>query len=211
LFIELAEILICPACRLEGEEDSLSGLVAVVKELHDRRVMEGWLGCPACKTRYPVVDGAVRFGLTLSPISLEGSELGFRAAALLAVHERPGYVLVGQGLDSIAGELAGFAAGSEVVVLAAGGAAETGAVNRLIGVADDGLPFRPGSVSGAALLDATQDSLGEAARVLQPAGRLVVLRPKRMHVAGEVDAMLRAAGFEPFAVEAEAVVAIRSP
>lgn len=208
MFIELAEILICPACRSGGEE-SLSGLVAVVDELHDRRVLRGWLGCPACRARYSIREGAVRFGSALPSPFLEGPELGFQAAALLALDERPGYVLTGQGLESIGGELAGFAAGAEVVALSAG-TAPPGVVSPLIGVVDAGLPFRPGTLNGAVLLNAGPDSLGEAARILQPEGRLVVFQPSRMNAAGEVEATLRASGLEPLAVEAEAVVAIRS-
>ncbi len=207
MFIELAEILICPACR-SGSEDSLSGLVAVVDDLRDRRVMEGWLGCPACRARYSIRDGVVRFGPASASPFLEDPELGLRAAALLALHERPGYVLTGQGLESIGGELAGFAAEAEVVALSTG-AAHPGVVSRLIGVVDDGLPFRPGTVTGAALLDAGPGSLDEAARVLRPAGRLVVFQPSRLSATGQVEAALRAAGLEPLAVEAEAVVAVR--
>lgn len=55
MFLELSEILVCPRCRPE------QGLIVMVDELDDRRVVAGDLGCPRCEARYPVRRGLVLF------------------------------------------------------------------------------------------------------------------------------------------------------
>lgn len=53
MFLELSEILVCPRCRPR------QGLIVMVDELEDRRVVAGDLGCPRCEARYPVRRGLV--------------------------------------------------------------------------------------------------------------------------------------------------------
>ena len=55
MFLELSEILVCPRCRPR------QGLIVMVDELDDRRVVAGDLGCPRCEARYPVRRGLVLF------------------------------------------------------------------------------------------------------------------------------------------------------
>ena len=47
----LTDRLTCPRCGPEF------GLVLLADRLEDRRVLEGALGCPNCRDRYPVRDG----------------------------------------------------------------------------------------------------------------------------------------------------------
>ena len=209
MFIELAEILICPACRAATTEGEAATLIAIVDELHDRRMSAGWLGCSACRTRYRVAGGAVRFGPARRAASLTETGLGLAAAAMLALHERSGYVVTGEGLEAVAAELAGFGAAVEPVVLSAVATGRRLPLSRLIGVSDDALPLRAGSVTGVVLVGAGAEQTREAARVLQPAGRLVVLRPDRNGAATAAERELRAAGFQPIATETSAIVAVR--
>lgn len=56
MFIELTEILRCPA---DHEE---SYVVCVPIEMDGRRVIRGGIGCPMCHAEYRIVDGVVYFG-----------------------------------------------------------------------------------------------------------------------------------------------------
>lgn len=56
MFIELTEILRCPADHPE------SYVVCVPVEMDGRRVVRGGIGCPVCRAEYPIVGGEVFFG-----------------------------------------------------------------------------------------------------------------------------------------------------
>lgn len=53
--LELSEVFVCPDCR------PARGLVVLVEEMDERKVLAGSLGCPECDLRVPVRDGVVRF------------------------------------------------------------------------------------------------------------------------------------------------------
>lgn len=55
MLLDLSEVFVCPVCR------PTQGLVVLVDEIRDRRVLRGHLGCPACDARYPVERGTLRF------------------------------------------------------------------------------------------------------------------------------------------------------
>ncbi len=192
MFIELTEILVCPACRAEGAEEYAQGLVAVVQGRSERRVVEGWLGCPLCEARYPIRGGVVHFSddePEAAPSAIE-AERALQAAALLEAHEAAGYLVLGRGFDAIAEPLSRLAPGCEVVAVGCLGVVpapgETSRrVSRLQGTVDEALPFRSGSVAGIALLGPDRSGLMEALRVLRPAGRLVAFGPERLPPAGE--------------------------
>ena len=233
MFIELTEILVCPACRAEGAEEHVQGLVAVVQGRNERRVVEGWLGCPQCEARYPIRGGAVHFlddepeaapeavleaAPEAAPSEIE-AERALQAAALLGAHEAAGYLVLGRGLDAIAEALSRLAPGCEVVAVGCLGVAPAPGemslrISRLQGTVDEALPFRSGSVAGIALLAPDRSVLMEALRVLQPAGRLVAFGPERHPPAGESRAGLAAIegieGLEVVAREEHVLVAVRS-
>jgi uncharacterized protein YbaR (Trm112 family) len=229
LFIELAEVLVCPVCRSQHDEGMLQGLVAVVGELRDRKVIGGWLGCPACEARYPIQDGAVCFALappeardrsgggpstTESPRGSSGpqAETALLVAALLSLQEVAGYVLLGQGLGTMAEELSRLAPASEIVALR--GREEgpvsppSAGVTHLSDTPEGSLPLRAASIAAAAILGAREDVIAEAARVLKPAGCLAVLgsSPAREEA---VLSLLRSAGLDPIVVDPQAIVARR--
>ncbi len=203
--------------------------MAVVGELHDRKVIGGWLGCPACEARYPIQDGAVCFALaspeardrsgggpstTKTPpgSSAPQAETALLIAALLSLHEAAGYVLLGHGLGTMAEELSRLAPASEIVALRG---PEEGSVSppfagvtRLSDTLEGSLPLRTASITAAAILGAREDVIAEAARVLRPAGRLAVLGSGTAEEEA-VLSLLRSAGLDLIVVDPRAIVARR--
>jgi uncharacterized protein YbaR (Trm112 family) len=98
------------------------GLILLADELEERRVVEGVLGCPNCRERYPVERG---FGdLRRSPRAEEDSaeppgdddpEGALRLAALLGVREGPGLLLLSGSSVRFAERLAAMIENIEVV------------------------------------------------------------------------------------------------
>ena len=221
MFIELTEILVCPACRTEGADEYAQGLVAVVQSRSERRVVEGWLGCPQCEARYPIRGGLVHFSdeePEAAPSAIE-TERALQAAALLGAHEAAGYLVLGRGLDAIAEPLSRLAPGCEVVAVGClgvvpGPGGTSRRVSRLQGTVEEALPFRSGSISGIALREPDRSVLMEALRVLRPAGRLVVFGPERLPPAGDSRSGLAAVegieGLEVVAKEEHVLVAVRT-
>ena len=56
MHIELAQVLRCPVAHEE------TYLVLATGAMKDRCIVYGTLGCPACQSEYPVVDGVAMFG-----------------------------------------------------------------------------------------------------------------------------------------------------
>lgn len=220
MFLELSEILVCPACR------PAQGLVVLVDEIRERRVRRGRLGCPECGLRVPIRDGEVRFdraggdeggvGEGDRPVAsdrpdtsldrarlfreVDREERATRLAALLGLQEVEGYVLLGPGLAPLAPALPG----PEGVELLALGPreSEAGAVTWIRGVSPGALPVFSGRIRAVALLGPGPEALKEAARSLAEGGRLVVVEPE------DPDA-LSGLPVEVVAAEEEAAVAVR--
>ncbi len=219
MHLELVEILACPRC---GPPQVL---VAVVHEAEGHRVRQGFLGCPACDSRFPVGSGTVRLrwdaddplaaqALTASEdraISAAPPGTAVLIAALLGFERGRGTVLIGPALSGAADEVASLAEGWEVIALQTPASADDGRIppatraTRLIVEPGDRLPLLPGRLQAAALAgELTAVRVAEATRVLVPAGRLVVLAP-----AGGETAILEAAGFAVRASDDRAILATR--
>lgn len=137
MFLELAEALDCPSCR------SSVGLVAFATETQDRRVIQGWLGCPLCELEFPIDGGSIDFSGIAGPavatevesdgkVSFESGECipptvplqwaespsdqVVRLAAMLGLGDRDGMVLLlGPSLSSSAVQLTKLAERIEVL------------------------------------------------------------------------------------------------
>jgi uncharacterized protein YbaR (Trm112 family) len=174
----LTERLICPRCGPPF------GLILLAQRVEDRRVLEGSLGCPNCRDRFPVVEG---FGdlrppprddlppVSQQPVEPDKSET-LRLAALLGVTTGPARVAL---LGPVAAHAHGLAALiSELEVIAVGSALlagpEVARVSRM--AATDPLPFQTRALQGVGL-SGQRDArlLVEAARVLAPGARIVIL------------------------------------
>ncbi|MFQ5690604.1 MAG: hypothetical protein ACE5HQ_10065 [Gemmatimonadota bacterium] len=219
MFIELTELLTCPKCG------PAQGLVAVVAEMKERRVLEGYLGCPMCEARYPITGGEVDLrGSDEAAVPDEAARpadaAGLRApdpsdprfavtvAALLDLAECPaGCLLVDEDLAFLATDLLrlGGAKRFEVLALASAPEGERSGVTSLRAGTRSGLPVRSRSLRGVALHGSGRSRLEEAVRVLAPGGRLVVLAP----AAGLVEA-LEAQPVRTLVVEERALVAVRT-
>ena len=112
----LTDRLACPRCGAGF------GLILRADKLVDRRVIEGGLGCPNCRDRFPIVDGFAdlrpppRGDLPAAPArgAVEPAETD-ALAALLGVTEGPGNIGVVGALSAHAGGLADRIQGVEIV------------------------------------------------------------------------------------------------
>lgn len=201
----LTDILTCPRCG------PAHGLILLAHDLRDRRVHEGWLGCPNCRARWVVSKGRGEFR---APLGEEAPAVvvedpaeaadAIRVAALLGVTEGPAMVLVIGPQARLAGEIAALVEGLEVVAVGMPDEVEAPGVSRMDIAA--ALPFYTGKVRAVWLGGAAADALlEEGARVLAPLGRLV-LEPRP----ADADARIEAAGLTVIARSGETVVAGRT-
>ncbi|MDZ7780866.1 MAG: hypothetical protein U5R14_13175 [Gemmatimonadota bacterium] len=207
----LTDRLSCPRCGPEF------GLILLADRLEDRRVLHGTLGCPNCRDAFPVRDG---FGDLRAPPRREMPEglAGMpggegeadtdadKVIALLGVTQGPGTLALVGAPSRHARALADRV--DDVHVLAIDPDQkmwpESNGVSRLM--ATPGLPVYSLSLRGIAI-DGRLGSelLAEAARVVVPKGRVVVV-----HAGAETAKALESHGLEVLATEAGTVVAARS-
>jgi hypothetical protein len=185
MHLVLTDTLTCSFC---GPEE---GLIVLAERMENRRVLEGALGCPACRRQFPIRAGAAdlrRETVTGRRGGAENAEPDWahptatgptidpmRLAALLALADGDGYtLLIGVQAECAAG-LATFLPGREFITAAPLAGEEREGVNQLL--VDAVLPLRTGSVSGVLLsADTPSALLQEALRVLAVGGRLVAAR-----------------------------------
>lgn len=173
MFIELVDTLRCP----RDHEDTW--LVAAVEVLHGRHIARGSLGCPVCKTQYPVVNGAVDFTGALKELASEAGMLVavfsaeeiFRLRALLDLGEPGGVVLLTGSAAPLVAALEASVQVSWLVANPTGISAQPGVSTVWIG---DRVPVSPGSLRGAVVGDLVSDGLlASVVLALRPRGRLV--------------------------------------
>lgn len=178
----LTDHLACPRCG------PAHGLILLAREVEDRRVLEGELGCSNCRDRFTVRRGMADLrppprspmgpaeGLPDHPPDLERIE-GLRAA--LGIGDGPGTSLLLGGAARLAPALARACPEIEFVAADArtAGWPEGKGVSRIL--AGAALPFFSSRIRGVTVgPDAVEGTgLAEPARVLAPGHRLVVLDP----------------------------------
>lgn len=209
MHILLTDVLTCPRCGPEF------GLVVLADRLEARRVVDGHLGCPNCRSQYPVRERVadLRIGGSSSPESAESvavsDEAAVRLAALMGLAGASGMALIaGPGAAHAA---AVSALVPELEVIAVSDSADSAdsiegeaGVSRVLAAAER-LPFR-GGLRAAALTGGADDArLREGLRVLAPGARLVV-DPAPADAAER----LRALGAEVLLAD-EGVVVARAP
>ena len=207
----LTDRLTCPRCG------PAFGLVLLASGLSDRVVSTGRLGCPNCRDAFPIEGGfadlrepprgALPSGLAGAPATTPGErEQAERLVALIGIVGGPGTVgLVGEPARHAA---ALVASAEEIHVVGVDADLrmwpEAPRLSRIVSA--PGLPFFDSTLRAVAVdgrLGGTW--LAEAARVVVPRGRVVVV-----HSTDDTDPALREAGLTVLAAEAETVVAARS-
>lgn len=207
----LTDRLTCPRCGPEF------GLILLAHRLQQRVVQDGVLGCPNCRDSFPIREGfgdlrapprgELGRGLAGGPVAGEATrDESARLVALLGIVGGPGTVALVGGPARTAADVA--LALPEIHVVAIDpdlrDRPEQERVSRL--VAAPGLPFFGASLRGVAVDGRLGEAwLAEAARVVAPRGRVVV-------VGSSVDAVdrLEREGLRVIAADPETVVAARS-
>jgi uncharacterized protein YbaR (Trm112 family) len=175
LFIELIDLLRC----VNAHEDTW--LVASFREVTNRFVMEGTLGCPICHAEYPIRNGVADFTLGESIRHCDEErevaghrreELATRAGAYLDATQ-PGATIVLGGLWAFAAQELGDMAQVRVIALNAPSEVR---VSERVGLvrAAKRIPLAANSVQGVALDAWFQNRIDEdVVRVVKPGGRIV--------------------------------------
>lgn len=92
-----------------------------MKEVEDRRVMGGWLGCPNCRHDYPVQSGVADLRMdarvTSAAPPYEDPELALKIVALSGMAEERGYLMVGERLVHVAAGIVELAHQLEVITV----------------------------------------------------------------------------------------------
>jgi hypothetical protein len=204
-------------------------LILIADRLENRRVIEGSLGCPNCRDRFPVEGG---FGDLRTPprstpdevpdVAPPASPSALEVAALLGLTDGPGNVALIGDVAGHATALAGLVPGIEFIGIAPGlrGWEEGEGVSRLNAGAS--LPFSNGSLRGVGLV--AEDSLtaagkpsaasrpsiaAELTRVVARDGRIAVwgaAGPTAGPAVREWEDALKAEGLDVLASEETAVV-----
>lgn len=206
MHILLTDVLVCPRCG------SGFGLVLRADRLHERRVVEGGLGCSNCRETFPVREGVadLRFppGADLAPsVPAAGEEEDpvLRLAALLGLAEGGGLVLLAGPAIRHARGLATLLPEIEAVPVGAPAEVEGGGNGVSPIAAGLPLPFIPRSVRAAAL-SGSPDALwiAEGVRVLAPSGRLLL-----EGAPPGTSESLRREGMDVLLEQGETIVAVR--
>jgi uncharacterized protein YbaR (Trm112 family) len=213
VFLLLTDRLTCPRCG------PTFGLVLLATRLEERIVYEGQLGCANCRDAFPIRDGfgdlrapprgAFGPGLVGSAAeagSADAADEAARLRALLGIVGGPGTLaLVGEPARA-AVPLARALPEMHIAALDAGLREwpEESGVSRL--VSGPGLPFMDSALRGLVLDGRMEPGWWvEAARVVAPRGRAVVVRPPP-----GLAERLEGGAFRVLASDPETIVAARS-
>jgi uncharacterized protein YbaR (Trm112 family) len=178
LEVLLTERLVCPRCGPPF------GLVLLAERVEERRVLDGSLGCPNCRDRFPVVEGfgdlraPPRDELPAEPPSSAPphADETVRLAALLGITSGPARVVLTGPCATHAVALSGLIPELEVIVMGSNRlpGPEIPGVSRM--AAGPRLPFQSRALQGVALSgEVSAQRIGEAARVAAPGARVVLL------------------------------------
>src|SRR5204863_4180171 len=157
-----------------------SWLVASFRNVTNRFIVEGTLGCPVCSAEYEIRNGVADFSLGAAPMRSQSralsanarEELATRAGAFLNATE-PGATIVLGGMWAEAAQEVSMMTDSRVLALNPG---EAVAESERVGLVRVGhkIPLAEGKVWGVAL-DAgfSPEAVSAATRVVRPGGRVV--------------------------------------
>jgi hypothetical protein len=195
----LTDQLDCPRC-LDG-----GGLILLADRMDGRTVHAGQLGCPLCRTRFPVENGVGDFSEGADAVMAEQAAADALAvAALFGITEGPATVLMLGAFEGVADQLAGIVPDLRVVVAHPGARAASEA--ELVSVLRTGarVPLRAASMRAVLVGKHASDRVADALRVCGLAGRIVM-----DGVSDAARAEVRAGGYRVVAEDADRMVAVR--
>ena len=174
MFIEMIDLLRC----INDHEDSW--LVASFRNITNRFVIGGTLGCPICSAEYEIVDGVADFSGGAPRASVartqltapEKEELATRAGAFLNAVEPGATLVLGGSWAESAHELSLM---TETLILALNPSQGVEEAER-VGLirANREIPLAPGTALGVALDETAPDEMvASAVKVVRPGGRIV--------------------------------------
>jgi uncharacterized protein YbaR (Trm112 family) len=183
MFIELAEMLRCP----EPHEENFC--VVAPEEMVGRMILRGVIGCPVCRTEFPIRDGVAQFGPAPPAVPqgevsalLPGAE---SIAALLGLGGPGGYVVLVGAAARLGEDLPNWLGGIHFVGVNPPGDVAPSPVLSLV-ACERMIPLRASMARGVVVGPdlATEFWIGEAARVVLRGLRVVVLGKETCEVAG---------------------------
>lgn len=175
MFVELAEYLRC-----NGDHEE-SYLVMTPDHMVDRAVVSGQIGCPVCKSEYPIVGGAADFRAVETAVPSDPPQVLPTTTpeiiqALLGLTGPGGYIVFIGSASSYAPSLDGVIEGVGFIAVNPPSNVEVPAsTSVLLGTA--GIPLRSSMARGVVVGPdmATPVWIDEAVRILLRGLRLVVL------------------------------------
>jgi uncharacterized protein YbaR (Trm112 family) len=206
VFFELTDYLTCPRCG------PAFGLVLLVRDVKDRRVRNGWLGCSNCREDYPVHEGVadLRLDRDAAPparLPLQDSELAIKVLALSGMAEERGCLMIDEPLAHAASRIVELAPQLEVIAVSASAddIVEQAGVSRVL--ADQPFPLVEHKLRCVAITPRGEsDVVTAAARLVASGGRLLLFDASP----SDVDEATRA-GLRIVAAEGGTAVAERRP
>jgi hypothetical protein len=174
VFIEMLDLLRC----VNPHEDTW--LVASLKAISNRFVLDGTLGCPVCHAQYSIRNGVADFrraGDSAAvpehfPLSFSRDELAVRMGAFLNATE-PGATLALGGSWAEAAQEVSVMTETRVLALNPATAVEESETVGLLRVSDE-IPLAPGSALGVALDETFSPAIiASAIEIVRPGGRIV--------------------------------------
>jgi uncharacterized protein YbaR (Trm112 family) len=197
--LQLTDHLTCPRCTEGG------GLILLADRVEGRRLLDGQLGCPNCRARYPVVNGVAEFEEASDPSPGMSPGEALRVAALLGVTEGPASVVVVGPYVALAGELAALLSDVEIVVASRGAFVPEGEMERVsrLRIAAR-IPLHDRSMRGALITGSDALLIAEAVRVVGLAARVVLTR-----ATPEARAVLLQQGVHVIAEQDDTLVVVR--
>lgn len=175
--LELTELLACPRCGPPH------GLIAFVERMERRRIDLGHLDCPICEDRHPIRAGTVWFGAGSEPPAAQDAAdadaAAATAAALLGASSGGETILFGPGSAAMAAGAADLRPDARVISFGTEPARQHDRVYSFVvpELEPRRLPLRDQCLDGVVLAGVSSGWIGEAARVLRPGARLVVVEP----------------------------------
>lgn len=173
MFIELADLLRCPGAHAEAQ------VVVATGEMIGREIVRGMIGCPVCHAEYRIERRLCRFGAADNAGTAETAAVVPDASALhafLGLSSPGGYVVLVGSAARAAHGLSDLLGGVHFVGVNAPSDVWSSLVISLL-EAPATIPLRTSAVRGAVVGGeyAREPWLGEAARVVLPGLRVVVL------------------------------------